>query len=414
MRPLLRLAFGASLLAAAAPRAQDAPEREARPFVPALEAQAMGDAVAAVPHAETAFFYNPAHLARLPRRLRLTYLGAGFGLSAGTGEKYAFWRDALRPAVEEGLEDIRMTDHPRLEALYAEALALGRRQSVATATLYGPAVQAPVHASGLDAAVGAGLFGTGSARLRFADAGAGVPFLDAYGQADVILPVAAALVVPETPLAVGVTAAYTRRSVTAKAAFLDTLGPEEEHLYVFTASALSVDAGLHAADVLPGLDLGAAVYGLLGGGFDYRYDGRRYDLAGEAGTDDADELAALAARFDGREGGPSFRVGAAYRPPLALPGAPLSGLTVAADYVSASTSEFAQPPSAHFRLGVHAALGRALRVRTGLSQGYPSLGATLALRHVRLDYAFFGVEDGRAPGQLGRYNHRLQLRFGLF
>jgi hypothetical protein len=272
-----------------------------------------------------------------------------------------------------------------------------------------------VRASGLDGAVGAGLFGVGGTRLRFSDAGAGVPYLDAFGQADVILPVSAAVVVPETPLAVGVTASYTRRRVAAKAAFLDTLGPDAEHLYVFAASNFSVDAGLHAADVLPGLDLGAAVYGLLGGGFDYRYDGRRYDLSGHGGEDDAAEVAALEARFDGREGGPSFRVGAAYRPALPdLPGVGRSGLTVAADYVSASTSEFVQPMSAHLRLGVHVALGAAFAVRTGLSQAYPSLGATVALRHVRLDYAFFGVEDGRYLGQLGRYNHQLQLRFGLF
>jgi hypothetical protein len=409
------LAAGALALPSAAPRAQGpgVPEREPRPFVRALEAQAMGDAVAAVPHPETAFFYNPAHLARLPR-LRLTYVGFGVGTSAGAAARYAFWRDELQPALEEGLEHLRTTDHARLEALYGEALDLGRRQSIAAATLYGPAVQAPVRASGLGGAVGAGLFGTGRARLRFADAGAGVPFLDAYGQADVILPVTAAVVIPETPLAVGVTASYTRRSVTAKAAFLDTLSPDDERLYVFTASGVRVDAGLHTADVLPGLDLGAAFYGLLGSGFTYRHGGDVV-LTGSGGADDLAEVAALEARFNGRTDNPSFRVGAAYRvAPRYLSGLPLGGVTVSADYVSASTSDFDQTVGARLRAGVDVAVLPTLRVRTGVSQGYPSVGATLSLPRTQLDYAFFGVEDGREPGQLGRYNHHLRLRFGLF
>src|SRR5690606_27077297 len=108
--------------------------------------------------------------------------------STGITAKYAFWRDELEPAVEEGLDVIRETDHPRLEALYHDALDVGRRQDVGRVTAYGPAFQARVSAAGWEGAVGGGLFGTGAA--------AGVPHLDFYGQADVIVPVAAAVRVP--------------------------------------------------------------------------------------------------------------------------------------------------------------------------------------------------------------------------
>ena len=386
-------------------------QQDARPHVPSLDARAMGGAVAAVSSAETAFFYNPAHLARVRDRLRFTVVGAGLGISNDVGTKYRFWRDELDPAIEEGLDEIRTEDYDRLIALYGEALDLGRQQSVAVATAYGPSVQLGV---GTDQAVGAGLFATNAARLQFIDTGVGIPQLDLYNQLDVIVPVTVATQVPTTPLAVGITASYTHRHLAAKSALLDELDPDNEHLYVLKGSALAVDLGVHAQDVLPGLDLGGAVYSLIGGGFDYRYT-RRIGLTGNEGVDDEAEIAALEERFNGRSASPSFRIGAAYRVPVpSLSSVMLNGVTIASDYVSASTSEFDQPVGAHLRLGVNVEVGPVLAVRTGISQGYPSAGATLTLPGARLDYAFFGIEDGRTMGQLGRYNHRLVLRFGMF
>ena len=411
-------AFAPALLALLAAAAQAAPlgalQQEARPAVRAFEARAMGDAVAAVADPETAFFYNPAHLAHLPRPHRFTVGGLGAGISTGVADKYAYWRDALRPAVEEGLGEIRETDYPRLEALYHDALAVGRQQDVARVVAYGPAYQRRVSVGGWDGAVGGGVFGAGALRLRFSDGGAGLPYLDLYGQTDVLVPVTAAARIPQTPLAVGLTAAYARRSLTAKGALVETLDEHREHLYVLSGSALTLDVGVHATDVLPGLDLGGAVYGLLGGGFDYRYRGRRFDLTGHGGGDDAVEVAALEARFNARRARPTWRLGAAYRVPLPTEASVFEGVTAAADYVSASTSEFEQPVEAHLRMGVHVAVTPLLTLRTGLRQGYPSFGTTLTLPAVQLDYAYFGVEDGRTSGQLGRYNHHLRLRFGLF
>ena len=422
MRSLTRFLLLGLVLAAPGPVAHaqyfGSLQQDARAFVPALEARAMGDAVAAVPNAETAFFYNPAHLARLQRPFRLTVAGAGATLSTGVGDKYAYWRDDLQPAVEEGLAEIRDADYLRLEGLYFDALEVGRRQDVARVTAFGPAFQKRLTVAGWDGAAGAGLFGTANARLRFTDAGAGVPYLDFYSQADILVPVTVAAVVPRTPVAVGLTASYAHRYVTAKGALVETLDPEREHLYVLTGSTVGVDVGVHAQDVLPalvpGLDLGGTVYNLLGGGFTYRYGGRRIDLSG-SGDDDLAEVAALEVRFNSRTSRPAVRLGAAYQLPLPnLPALTLDRVTVAADYVSMSTSEYDQPMASHFRLGVEVAVSPVLSMRTGIRQGYPSFGTTLTLPGTQLDYAYFGVEDGREPGQLGRYNHHLRLRFGLF
>lgn len=387
-------------------------QQDARPLVTGLQVRAMGGAVAAVPMDETAFFYNPAHLARLDlSRPKITFVGLGVSANDEIFEEYRFVRDELEPAIDEGLEEIRLNDYDRLVALYDRALELGRTQNVATVTAYGPAVQLSISEN---EALGVGLFATNRFRNQFVDAGVGVPRVDLFNQLDIILPVTGAYGIPNSPVAVGVTASYTRRYLTAKGALLEELDPDEEHLYVLKGSSLAFDAGLHAKDVMPNVDLGIAFYQLVGGGFNYRYD-RRIDITGNDGPNDEAEIAELEARFNARESKPSYRVGAAYRIPL--PPATqvvLNNVTVAVDYVSASTSEFDQPAGAHFRMGLGAEIAHILSVHSGYSQGYPSFGASLQLPVVELEYAYSGIEDGRTAGQLGRYNHQLQVRFGLF
>lgn len=389
-------------------------QQDARPFVPSLEARAMGGAVAAVPQAQTAFFYNPAHLARADRRFRLTVLGVGAGVSSNVQDAYAFWRDDLEPALEEGLEEIRDTDYDRLEALYDEALDLGRQPTVSRVAVYGPSFSLPV---GPGRVAGLGLFGTNTTRLQFSNAGAGIPYVDAYSQADVIVPVVAALTIPgaPVPLAVGATAAYTRRYLTAKSALIESIDADREQLYVLSGSTVALDVGVHAQDVgVTGLDIGGAVYSLIGGGFDYRYD-RSIDVStNNGGVEDAAEIAALEARFNERSAAPSVRLGAAYRLPLPRDVTPLD-VTLSTDYVSRSTSQYSQAFGSHLRLGALVGVGKNLAVRAGFSQGQPSIGGSLMMPNViRIDYAYFGVEDGRTTGQLSRMNHALQVRFGRF
>jgi len=387
-------------------------QQDARPHVAGLQVRAMGGAVAAVPMAETAFFYNPAHLARLDlSKPRITFVGAGATVSNQIFAEYRFVRDELEPAIDEGLEEIRLEDYDRLVELYERALELGSSQTTATFTAYGPSVQMRISDNEV---LGIGLFGTNSFRMQFTDAGVGVPRLDAFDQLDLSLPVTGAYGIPNSPLAVGVTASYTRRYLTAKGALLEELDADEEHLYVLKGNSISFDVGIHAEDVMPNLDLGAAFYQVVGGGFNYSYDSR-IDLTGNDGPNDEAEIAALEERFNARESKPTYRIGAAYRIPIP-PSAQafVDGVTIATDYVSASTSEYDQPTGAHFRMGIRADIGRILSVQSGYSQGYPSFGASLNLPIVHLEYAYFGIEDGRTPGQLGRYNHHIQVRFGLF
>jgi len=50
--------------------------------------------------------------------------------------------------------------------------------------------------------------------------------------------------------------------------------------------------------------------------------------------------------------------------------------------------------------------------RTGFNQGYPTVGAGLNLKIIKLDYAFYSVEQGRFTGQDGQGQHEVQLKFG--
>jgi hypothetical protein len=425
MRSTFRLAaFGLAAAPAllAAPAAAQAPSpfpQDARPDVPLAATLGMGDAATAVPSMDAALFTNPALLGRLDlRRPTIQLLGAGGDVGGNFRELVAFYRDELGPAIEDGLDDVCTTDHARCEALYERALAIGNRPSTVGATAFGPAVQVAVSPA---VAVQAGAFAYSGARARLFDGGAGVPVVDFYDQTDLVVPVGAAVRVPGSPvpLAVGATVAYARRWVTGKYAFVDQLNPDGEAFYVLTGSGVSVDLGVHARDVaaqagLPGLDLGIALHRAVGGAFDYRYSSR-IDIEGDGFADDEAEIAALEARFNEREAGPQLRVGAAYRLPAALlAGAgPVRNVVVAADYVGASTSEYDQGFGAKLRLGAEATVGP-VALRAGLAQGYPALGLGLHTRFARLDYAYFGVEEGRTAGQLRRGAHLLQLRFGLF
>jgi hypothetical protein len=65
-------------------------------------------------------------------------------------------------------------------------------------------------------------------------------------------------------------------------------------------------------------------------------------------------------------------------------------------------------------MGVQTTVGHAFSVRAGLNQGYTTLGAGLELPFARIDYAFFGSEQGRVPGQSASRHHRIQVSLGSF
>ncbi|MEM6325853.1 MAG: hypothetical protein AAF791_01925 [Bacteroidota bacterium] len=372
--------------------------------VPEITALAMGDAVAAVTNPETAFFSNPAHLASLTG-VRFTIVGAQVGLGGNFREAYDFYDMELGPAIEEGLDDL--PDREQRD-LYDRAVEIGRDQKTVGASVEAFALQ--FRAGPL--AVGAGVFGHATARARALDLATGVPYLDAYSQADLVAPLTVALDVPGTPLSIGGTAAYVERRVTAKAEFVDALDADGEKLYLLGGNGVALSAGVTARDVaLPGLSLGMALIS-LGGVGDLTFD-RSWAVSGSENTpDDPAEIAQLERRFAQREGTPVLRMGAAYHLPFPK-GSPIRDVALAADWVSGSTTEAEQAPELGFRFGAQATLLGVLELRGGLSQGYPAAGVGLNLRVLRLDYATFGVEDGEAFGEQERRNHVVQLRLGL-
>jgi hypothetical protein len=403
---LAYLALIALLLLAAPAEAQRFPQY-ARAAVEAPQVLARGGAAVALPTAEAALFYNPAHLARLDLpRVRIEVLGAQAGANPKFFGDLRFVQDDVRPALEEGISPPLSQEDMDL---FNEAIDRGRRPTMARVAAALPVLTVSTPWGG----VGGGLFATNTTRYQFEDLGGGIPLIDVVNQADFIGALGVATSIPGSPVAVGTTGRFARRAIAYKHKDLLAIDPDNEQLYVIGGSTFALDLGLHAADVVPGLpgriDAGIAVYDLLGGGFDYELD-RAISFTGP-GPVDQRELNDVLAAFEGRDGSPSFRVGAAYHlPPLAG----LADVAVALDYFSVSTSESAQPALSKFRLGAEAQAAGFVRLRAGLSQGYPTFGVGLESRVARLDYAFFGEEDGRLPGQLPRFTHLLQLRLGLF
>jgi hypothetical protein len=84
---------------------------------------------------------------------------------------------------------------------------------------------------------------------------------------------------------------------------------------------------------------------------------------------------------------------------------------VTADYQGYQRGD--QTLLARLHAGVRAEIVGPLRLRGGLSSGYPSGGVGLELGALHLDYALHGVEEGRRPGQLRAYVHTARVLLRL-
>ena len=389
----------------------------ARAFVQEPAALGMGDAGVAFPTETTAFFYNPAHLtAAASPKPRVQILGVRGALSTNLFEQVAFYRDDLEPAIDRGFGNL---EDDELEALYDEARRLGRRRAFAGADVLLPNVTMRLGPLG----VGAGLFAHSLVRYRFEDAGAGAPAVNFAAQGDLtglasgawdLSPLSAG------GLSLGLTAKVARRYLSVKDKSLDAID-EDEDIHLLKADALGLDVGFrYTVDLpLPGrLHAGLAVFDAASTGFDYAYDrtlveNGRDETSGAAAQEETRLIAQEEALANERYAlHPSYRAGLAYTAPSFLG---LFGETgLALDYLGYKQPRVEQSFLAHLRLGMQVRVGRLLAVRAGLSQGYPTAGAGLELGFARLDYAFYGFEEGRLPGQVPSYNHTLRLAFGLF
>ena len=381
-----------------------------RAFVRSSQVIGAGDATVAFPTRETVFFYTPAHLTEAASlRPRVTILGVQGALSTTIFDQVDFYNDRLDPAIERGFENLADDE---LQQLYDEAFEVGRRRAFLGGDVLLPSVMLRTG----PLALGAGLFGHSSGTYRFSDSGFGVPALDFAGRVDAMGVFSGALdaaVLGFDGLSVGVTAKYTRRYLTVKSRPLDTID-EDEPLLVFVGDAVSIDYGMqYTLDLpLPGsLALGLALYDVSSAEYAFTLDDV---LTGEEPSDPATdprvqrELATINERYQPRA---SYRFGAAYTVPSLLGVFGETGLMV--DYVGYQDPVVDQSTLAGLHLGAQVQLLSLLSVRTGLSQGYPSAGAGLALGLVKIDYAFFGQEEGRIPGQTPGWQHLLNLRLTL-
>jgi hypothetical protein len=60
-------------------------------------------------------------------------------------------------------------------------------------------------------------------------------------------------------------------------------------------------------------------------------------------------------------------------------------------------------------IGIESTPASILKLRMGFGQGYPSVGTTLDLGALNIDYALFGKEFGVYPGSMGRYYHKFAI-----
>ena len=375
-----------------------------RSIVQLPSAQGMGDALVALPVQQSAFFYNPAHGAHSP--FHLTVIGVRASMSNNVSDQIRFFRDELKPAIDEGIDNL---SNEELSALYSETLNIGRAYSFLHADVLAPSVGAHIGPVGL----GLGIFGTSSVQYNFPDAGGGLPLVNTQLVADGMVVANAATDLSKfgiEGLSTGLTAKYTSRFASLKSKPLDAISSDEA-FYLLNANRFSIDLGfqyeLPLLPYFPGnFHLGLALYDIAGSDFEFSHHST---LQGDDILEDIESDIQVANEV--LNVNPSFRFGLAY----SLPQIPLGILDetgVTLDYIGYNNPSIDQAFFARLRLGLQAKV-KVLSIRTGLNQGYPTIGGGLSLGFVDLDYAFYGREEGRYPGQLPSWHHFAQIRFGI-
>lgn len=389
-----------------------------RSFVASPKVLAMGDAGVALAARRTSFFYNPAHIGRTASLLHVNLAGVQGAISNSVVNQVEFFNNRIQPAIDTGIDNLSDAE---LRSLYEDAFAQGQNRSTVDGQLLLPSVI--VGGKGLG--VGAGAFVTTGLDYRIENAGLGVPQLNVVSTTDLMGVFTAGIDIEKmvglTGLAVGVTGKYTRRFLTIKDKPIDAFS-EDENIYVLEGRSLGFDVGvLYDVGLLPvpgTLTLGATIHDIRASDFDYMYYGTPADLPiigdqlDEGTMDQVDPVQAereVARANEQYALSPSYRVGVAYEPP----GLPLGELRLAADYVGYRNPRVDQSLLTHLHMGAQLRLIRILKLRAGLSQGYPTFGAGLGLGIIHIDYAFHGVEDGRIPGQIRNQRHAAQVRIGF-
>ncbi len=379
-------------------------ETISRGYRPDITALAMGEAVAAVPLAQTAFFYNPAHLDQVAGlKPSIVLFGLQGALSTNVFDQIAFVQDELRPAIDKGIENLAPDERQRL---YETALKKGRTRTTATLSLQLPSLTGRVG----PVAVGGGAFLFSGVRYRTVESssGVGIPRIEADGRLDVlVVGTASGSIYPG--LSAGLSLKYLRRYLTHKHKSIEAFPPDEA-LLLLRGQAVGADVGLLYEPSLPGpgrLRIGLALYNFVHTPLRYRYS---RTLAGEDGATQllAVEISQANHNFALR---PGYRVGFAYTWSWKAPGGWLQMPTLAMDYVH--QRGIRGSALTRLSMGMRVAVGSILNLAAGLHQGYTTAGIGLRLGVFRIDYAIFGFEEGRLPGQLPSWQHTIAILTSL-
>ena len=369
----------------------------------------MGDAGVAISSSQNGFFYNPAALfSPSDDRLQLHLLGARLDGTTNIMEQIDFISTDVQDAMDQGIDNMSQEE---LDGLYDRAREIGRKNTMAEVDALLP--NAIVQLKELGIAVGGGVFAHSYAWYQLDNAGAGVPGVNMVLRADGQALLSGAIDLSRygvDGLTAGLNAKYTRRYLTLKERPFDAM--IEDNIYLFRGESVGFDLGLlYEIPVtgLPGkLQAGLATYDLLASDFDYSYreslisDQPEQEVQIEAEKALADELYGLH---------PSFRAGVAFQ----LTDVPvlLDKTSFAVDYLGYASPNREQSALAHLHLGAQTRVANFLVLRAGLRQGYTTIGGGISLPFMNINYAYYGSEGGRYPGQVPSWHHTLQLSFGL-
>lgn len=380
-----------------------------RSFVPSPVVRGMGDTGVALPGIEQSFFYNPAHLPKVSSHF--TILGVQGAASRTIEDQIRFFNQKVQPAVASDFD----VSTEVLATLHREARDLGQRPGRGQGAILLPSF---VYAPGA-LAVGGGLFAKTALNYRIESGTGGVPSVWLLNRTDVMAIGSVGLdlrVIGLDALSVGVSATQTRRFLAFKNEPLGRLTADESAV-LLDGTAFQLDAGLlYTPGWLSGeagtVRFGGAVYDLLNRGYGYVSGGPTGrmpflgDVVSRSGDEPPESEIAQARRAFALKR--SYRVGVAYQvPSVGL----FEDVAVALDYQGYRSGE--QTPLARVHLGTRARLFGFLRLRGGLSAGYPSGGLGLEFGPLHLDYAVHGAEEGRRPGQLGTYVHTARVLLRL-
>jgi len=355
----LRLAAAIALAALSLPAARAA----AGPVAPSLAGirpLGMGNAFVAVADDRNALSYNPAGLAHVTREQM-----SGIGVNAGVDSRFFEVIDFVR-ANRDAFSDFDNVDRE----FYDSLAPFDDRWVVADARAAANLVR-PYF--------GLGVYTAGSARFKI-DRGIYEPRVYADVTDDIVTVVGGALELGHVDLRLGGALQGIWRRSTSRA--LTALEVAD-----FDPNEIARD--LETADPGFAVDLGLT---WQRSGSAWRTGAVVRNAAGSIGKE----------RFD-----TAVDVGAAWRP--ALPGAgPVRALLLAADL-----RNLFQDDALGNKIHVGAEVSFPIvAIRTGLQQGYPTVGASVALPFFTLDYAFYGRELGGFPGAESQFMHAFEARIG--